>query len=142
MKRIPGHSAESGKKAGSKILVVEDSGIIAMELEEMLIDSGRTVLGPAFDLETAFKLVREEQPSYALLDINLNGEKVFPLARHLQSSLIPFAFLTGYSGDDMIPPDFRATPRITKPVDSRALLRELGRLVDSDLVDSEHPAEY
>lgn len=97
-----------------RILVVEDSLLVADVIAEALRDHGCTVVGPVPRLEQGLALANGEQLDGALLDVNLAGERCFPIAAVLATRGVPFAFLTGY-GEAGIPPEFRNIPRLSKP---------------------------
>jgi CheY-like chemotaxis protein len=107
-----------------RILVVEDTLMLAEVLVDQLEDCGCKVVGPAGHLNRAVALAESEQLDGALLDVNLNGERCFPIAEVLTKRAIPFAFLTGY-GDAAISPEFRDVPRLTKPYSHAELTRLL-----------------
>lgn len=99
---------------GLRVLLVEDQMIVAMEIEDMLRELGCAVVGPVGTLELAVRLAREEALDAAILDISLDGEKVFPVAEELQARRIPFIFATGY-GQHTLPETWRGLPRLGKP---------------------------
>ena len=81
---------------GRRILVVEDDAMIAMMVEDMLMDLGCTVIGPAASLEAAIGLASGDPAiDGALLDVNLNGASVFPLADDLRARGVPIVFCSG-----------------------------------------------
>lgn len=79
-----------------RVLVVEDEAIVSMLIEDMLSDIGCKVVDVAASVETALGVLAEASPDFAVLDINLNGERSFPVADILRSRAIPFVFLSGY----------------------------------------------
>jgi CheY-like chemotaxis protein len=79
-----------------KVLVVEDEPLVAMALEHLLADYGCIVIGPASSLKQGLRLFKEEAVDGAVLDVNLCGEMVFPLADALAGQAIPFVYVTGY----------------------------------------------
>lgn len=83
---------------GLRILLVEDEAMIAMLVEDMLIDSGASVVGPAAGVSTALAAIDTEAIDGALLDVNLGGEQSFEVADALAARSIPFVFVTGYGG--------------------------------------------
>lgn len=117
---------------GLRILVVEDEFLVALSLEEDLRAAGCEVIGPFSDLASATEAARTEKFDFALLDVNLRGEKVFTVADDLQARGIKFVLLSGYGKMDL-PDRFRAAPRVAKPYDPRQLLREIERLVAATL---------
>ncbi|MBS0334103.1 MAG: PAS domain-containing protein [Proteobacteria bacterium] len=100
---------------GARVLIVEDAVLLAMELESGLSDAGATVIGPAYELEEALGLL--DQPiDAAVLDANLNGHSVTPVAEALSRRRVPFVFATGYGEAAGAPGGFDA-PVIRKPYD-------------------------
>lgn len=97
-----------------QVLVVEDTLMVAETLVDQLEEFGCQVIGPASHLTRGLDLARRERLDGALLDVNLAGERCFPIAAILAERAIPFAFLTGY-GDTAIAPEFREVPRLSKP---------------------------
>lgn len=83
--------------APRRILLVEDEPLIAFALEDMVIELGYEVIGPAFRLTEGLTLAGGEQFEAAVLDVNLNEERSFPIADLLQERGIPFLFATGYA---------------------------------------------
>jgi CheY-like chemotaxis protein len=107
---------------GLKILVVEDEFLVALEVEEALEHLGCNIVGPFARLDKAVEAAQRSPLDGAILDINLNGEMVYPLAELLERLSIPFVFITGYTASDL-PERFRAFRRLTKPLDVNALRR-------------------
>jgi DNA-binding response OmpR family regulator len=100
--------------SGLRVLVVEDALLIADLIVEALRGHGCSVVGPVPRLGQGLALATVEQLNGALLDVNLAGERCFPIAEALAARGIPFAFLTGY-GDAAIPSEYRGAARLTKP---------------------------
>ena len=99
--------------AGLKILIVEDSLLLAMELENSLSDAGGSIVGKAASVAEAMGLI-DAGVEAAVLDVDLNGASVEPVARALVERGVPFVFATGYGDNDMAPQGFDA-PIIRKP---------------------------
>jgi CheY-like chemotaxis protein len=112
-----------------RILVVEDEGLVAMMLEEMLQELNCSMLGPAGELSRALELAKSGEFDAALLDVSLNRQPSFPVAETLQARGIPFAFMSGYGSQDF-PTPFRQVPCLAKPFDLPALERALDSLWD------------
>ena len=111
-----------------RVLFAEDEFFVAEMVEEDLRAAGLTVVGPFTTVARAAQAAREEEFDIALLDINLRGELIYPLAEHLTKRGIPFVFLSGYGGSSL-PEKFRTAPRLPKPYDPDALIAELRRAV-------------
>lgn len=79
-----------------RVLVVEDEAIIGMLIEDMLNEIGCKFVDVAASVNGALGVLAEASPDFAVLDINLNGERSFPVADILKSRAIPFVFLSGY----------------------------------------------
>ena len=82
--------------SNQRILVVEDSYLIGMQLKKDLNTLGHEVIGPAPNVKKALKLISEHEIGFAILDINLTNEDSYPIASALRDLNIPFFFITGY----------------------------------------------
>lgn len=100
--------------AGLRILVVEDEMMIALLLESMLVEFGHRVAGPVARLDKALEAAQREPLDLAILDVNVNGQEVYPVAAALASRGIPFVFATGYGRAGLRPP-YRDRPTLQKP---------------------------
>jgi two-component SAPR family response regulator len=98
-----------------KVLVVEDESLVALDIENMLEEMGCTVVASVPRLVKALDLAARLDLDLAVLDINLAGEVVYPLAFRLAERGIPFLFSTGYSTADL-PLELRDRPILRKPV--------------------------
>lgn len=108
-----------------RILVVEDEYIVAFDLCAELASMGVEVVGPAATVDHALHLAASTEPLHgALLDVNVGGRDVFPVADVLLGRNIPFVFATGYE-KSMLPAAYRSMVQIDKPV----LMSELGRAI-------------
>jgi CheY-like chemotaxis protein len=114
--------------AGKRILVVEDEMIVAMLIEDILMDGGATVVGPAARVAKALDLLGTEPVDAALLDVNLAGENTTPVAEELRRCGIPFAFATGY-GAAGVPDGFAGQPLLQKPFQERDLQAVMARVL-------------
>jgi DNA-binding response OmpR family regulator len=101
---------------GLRILVVEDTVLIADLIVDQLEEAGCSVVGPASHVAQGLALAAAEPIDGALLDVNLNGEFCFPIAKVLVERGIPIAFLTGY-GDAVLAEEYQNAPRLAKPFD-------------------------
>lgn len=120
----------SSRLAGRRVLIVEDRYLIAAELADDVARMGCTVVGPAPDVASGARLAQEQDVQMALLDVNLDGEMVFPLAESLAERGVPFIFLSGYDGESL-PSRWRDRPQLAKPVRASALRDELEKLAGS-----------
>lgn len=99
---------------GLRILVVEDEMMVSMLLEELLDEQGCEVVGPVARLGTAIELASTEKIDVALLDCNIDGKQVYPVAEILADRGVPFAFVSGYGGD-YVDGLYRDRPILQKP---------------------------
>jgi CheY-like chemotaxis protein len=107
--------------SGRRILVVEDESLVAMLLETILEDMGCTPVGPAATVDDGLALATDgERLDAALLDVNVAGRQVFPVADALKDSGVPFVFSTGY-GEGGLPDQWRGHPTIQKPFTEAAV---------------------
>lgn len=104
------------------VLVVEDEILIAMDLEAILLEQGLRVIGPCATLEDAHAAIQDASPDLAMLDFDLCGVSSLPLARELHRRDIPFAFLTGSSGNDAAAREFKNCAILHKPFDLKELI--------------------
>jgi two-component SAPR family response regulator len=103
-----------------RVLIVEDEGLVALLIEDLLTDLGCEVVASCDSIRSAMEwLERGSAPDGALLDVNLGGELVYPVAEFLAARKIPFAFATGYGAL----PDgrFADVPVLAKPVNQAKL---------------------
>ena len=110
---------------GRRVLVVEDEMMIAMLVEDMLAELGCAVVGPAHALDAALELAASEVGlDVALLDVNLGGKPVFPVADALRLKGVPAIFSTGY-GDAGLRDSDKGAPVLQKPFRAGDLARAL-----------------
>ena len=111
----------NGGLQGRRVLVVEDESLVAMLLETILEDMGCTPVGPASNIDEGEALARDEAAlDAALLDVNVAGRQVFPVAAALKARGVPFVFSTGY-GEGGLPDEWRGNPTIQKPSTEAAI---------------------
>ncbi|WP_164468210.1 HWE histidine kinase domain-containing protein [Caulobacter vibrioides] len=119
----PGLSAEGDTSLEDQhVLIVEDEAVVAMELTRMLSAAGATVVGPAGTIEEALALLDAHPVDCALLDVNLGGLPITPVAHALHRLGVPFVYLTGYQE-----PAVDDAPILRKPVPAHVLLGALAR---------------
>ena len=97
-----------------RILVVEDEPMIRMLLEDMLGELGYTVAAEAARIEEALDAAKNADFDIAILDVNLNGQPISPVADALVARGMPFVFATGY-GERGLPEPYRDRPTLKKP---------------------------
>ena len=114
---------------GRLVLVVEDEFLIAMDLEQLLRRHGWRVLGPAATVAQALRLLAGETPDVALLDVNLRGELVTPVAAALRAGGVPFVLASAYQVPAQVAAALAGAPNVGKPTGERQLLAALARAV-------------
>ena len=115
---------------GLRVLVVEDEAAISMLLEDMLLDFGCAIVGPAARLSVALDLAKSESFDLAILDVNLAGESIYPVADALAERKRPFVFSTGYGGAGIKDP-YRNRPVVQKPFSQQDLRRTMLDALDN-----------
>jgi len=112
---------------GRRILVVEDEALVAMLVEDALLDAGAKVIGPAATVAEALGMIDQELPDVAVLDLNLAGETSTPVADALLARGVPFVVATGY-GAEGLPAGHIGVPVLAKPYDPDDLTQAIARL--------------
>jgi len=121
-----------------RILIVEDEGLIALNLELMLRRFGCEVVGLVSEVGDIVDAVKKHHPDGILLDVNLRGRKVFDVLAEVVSLGVPCVLSSGYDDPTQFPAAFRNLPRIAKPFDESALRRvcvEFGSLAEARQAD-------
>ncbi|MGV4791774.1 response regulator [Rhizobium sp. F40D2] len=115
---------------GYRVLVVEDEFMLAEDLSQELTDAGAIVIGPAQSLTRAVELLAASDVlDAAVLDVNLHGEPVYPVADTLLKRHIPFVFTTGYD-PSVLPVRFKSVACCAKPVDITKLLEAVQSAIE------------
>lgn len=111
-----------------RVLIVEDEYLVASYLEDAFREQGASVLGPVGTMDDALVLLESGEPvDVAVLDVNLGGEPVFPLADRLIDRDVPFVFTSGYDAS-AFPERYRSMPMCLKPVDAASVTQAVARL--------------
>lgn len=117
--------------SGKRILVVEDEGLIALDIMSELRRAGCTAIGPALRLETAMTLAAAQKLDAAVLDVFLEGAYSWQLAGTLQAQGVPFLFQTAFGRALEFPAAFATIPRLEKPLGPDVLRRELSAILET-----------
>lgn len=112
--------------SGLKILVAEDETILSLMMEDLLLEAGATVVGPAPSVGKAMKLLHSEPLDGAVLDFNLGGEMIVPVADTLTSRGIPFVIVTGY-GSARVSVHYPHAAVLSKPIDLKSFTGVVSR---------------
>ena len=114
---------------GLRVLLVEDEAMICLLLEDMLQEFGCEIVGPACDLKRATDLAQGEASiDVAVLDVNLGGQVVFPVAEILAKRGVPILFTTGLGADEL-PEAWRGHQTVQKPMGMDQLAVSLGNVL-------------
>jgi DNA-binding response OmpR family regulator len=124
----PGLPVTAPGLRGLSVLVVEDSALVAMEVETALRAQGAEVIGPHARIEDALAAIGAGGADAALLDIDLDGVAVFPLADVLAARGVPIVFTTGYEPRLVLPPRFADAAVLSKPYRGEEAAAALGAL--------------
>jgi CheY-like chemotaxis protein len=111
---------------GLRVFIVEDEAMIWMLIQDTLADIGCLVAGIAARLDEAIANATSLDFDLAIIDVNLNGVRAYPLAEALVNRGIPVLFVTGY-GEAGVPDNFRRIPLLSKPFEQRDLERALAK---------------
>ena len=111
-----------------RVLVVEDEYLIRMLLEDMLADLGYDVAAAVGTVAEASDLATNGDFHAAILDVNVDGQEIFPVADILAKRGTPFVFVTGYGGGSL-PTPYRTRPALQKPFQAEQLKAALADLV-------------
>jgi CheY-like chemotaxis protein len=115
-------------KAMARLLVVEDEYLIRMLLEDMLDELGYGVAAAVGTISEARQLATDGEFNAAILDVNLDGQEIFPVADILAKRSLPFVFVTGY-GERSLPEPYRDRPALQKPFQVEQLKTALADLL-------------
>lgn len=121
--QFPEPDGADQRLAGLTLLCLEDEALLAMLLEDSLVDQGCTCL-MAHDVATAMAIVERGGFDVAVLDVNVGGELSFPVAQALLARGIPLLFTTGYGSADM-PAEMQGCAMLPKPYDPERLVAAL-----------------
>jgi CheY-like chemotaxis protein len=114
--------------SGCRVLVVEDEVLVSWALEDMLAGLGCEVVGPAAGVDLGLALVEAGGIDAAVLDVNLNGQRSYPVADALAARGVPFVFSTGYNKDTM-PERYQDFAMLQKPYSRSKLGKTLEELL-------------
>jgi DNA-binding response OmpR family regulator len=106
---------------GKRVLIVEDDFLIAESLSHAIADYGFTAVGPVETADRAVRLIGQEPPDGALLDVGLREGNAVEVAKALRARGVPFVVVTGYSRD-ILPPELKRAPFVAKPMTEADLI--------------------
>jgi CheY-like chemotaxis protein len=115
-------------KIKNRVLIIEDEMMVAMLIEDVLTDNGFEIAGLASNVDQALELIASARFDAAVLDLNLNGHRTFPVADELTKRGIPFIFSTGY-GSDGVAPEYKNVRVVQKPFQDAELVEAVGKVM-------------
>ena len=118
----------TNSSATPRLLVVEVEYLIRMLLEDMLDDLGYGIAAAVGTLSEARQIAADGDFSAAILDVNLDGQEIYPVADILAKRGLPFVFVTGY-GERSLPEPYRGRPALQKPFQAEQLKTTLAGLL-------------
>lgn len=121
----------SADLSGRRILVVEDSPVVADDSADILRELGCTVVGPAGSMAPALQLAEQEEFDAAVVDINIRGGKSYAVLKILESRQIPFLLTSGYA-DWSMPEEWIDRPRLAKPYTANMLRDSIASLLQEE----------
>lgn len=119
------------RPVGGSVFLVEDEVMIRMMVADMLEELGYRVAAEAGEISEAVKLAQTIDFDFAILDVNVNGKVISPVADLIRARNRPFIFATGY-GSSGLPEEYRDRPALQKPFQ----LETLARMIDATLKDA------
>jgi CheY-like chemotaxis protein len=114
--------------SGRRVLVVEDEIIVSWLLQDMLEDLGCEVVGPAARVDQALAMIETEDLDAVLLDLNLDGERSYPVADALVARGVPFVFATGHAKNRLLE-GYQIFPVLQKPFHRLEVVDVLAKLL-------------
>lgn len=128
------HDTVEKPLAGRRILLAEDEGLFALELERILEEFGCEVVGPLASVDEVLENAQRGNFDGALLDVNLRGRQIFEILPALQKLGLRLIITSGYDDVTLFPAPFRTMPRVAKPFDERELRRICERVFASPVM--------
>jgi chemotaxis family two-component system sensor kinase Cph1 len=120
------------------ILVVEDENLVAMAITWVIEDAGYSIVGPERSVDTTRQVLARQKINLALLDVNLNGETVFPVSDMLDSIGVPYIFITS-SPASSLPERYQSRPLLAKPYSSTDLLALIQQMLGEQSTNNRRP---
>lgn len=130
------HDGTGTALCGARVLIIEDDFFIAVALQTILMGAGAEAAPLCATVSAALSFLRENEPSAAILDIQLGLENVAPVARELARRRTPFMFYTGQVETGLIEREWPGSPVIAKPAMPQTIIGALAMLLDRGSVST------
>jgi two-component sensor histidine kinase/two-component SAPR family response regulator len=130
-------TAEAEAISAKRALLVEDEALIGLMMVDILAELGFSVLGPITNLAEAVAAAKQGEFDWAILDINLKGELVYPVADILLEKGVPLVFVTGY-GAERVDKRYGNTPILQKPLQKQDLQRVFAKPAEPEMMALAH----
>ncbi|QQE12861.1 response regulator [Planctomycetota bacterium] len=130
-----GSKSQGHNLDGLSLIIVEDDFVVAQSLSDLLEAFGAAFVDMASNIDQALKKIDQRSFNAAVLDVNLLGGNVEPVALKLEEIGVPFLFVTGYASRDMLPPELQKHPVLLKPVNPDEMLDLLCQLIEQTQAD-------
>ena len=125
----------STRPQGCSVFLVEDEVMIRMMVADMLEELGHSIAGEAGEISQAIRLAQSTDFELAILDVNVNGHMITPVAELIEARNLPFIFATGY-GVAGVPTEYRDRPTLQKPFLTEKLAEMISRTLDVSAANS------
>src|SRR5580698_2607274 len=123
----------AARTSGGSIFLVEDEVMIRMMVADMLEELGYSIAAESGEIGDALKLAQSVEFDLAILDVNVNGKVISPVADLITARNRPFIFATGY-GSSGLPAEYRDRPALQKPFQIETLARMIDNVLNSTAV--------
>jgi len=114
----------TARTSGGSVFLVEDEVMIRMMVADMLEELGYSIAAESGEIGEALKLAQSVEFDLAILDVNVNGKVISPVADLIAARNRPFIFATGY-GSSGLPAEYRDRPALQKPFQIETLARTI-----------------
>jgi CheY-like chemotaxis protein len=122
------------RPSGGSVFLVEDEVMIRMMVADMLWELGYSIAAEAGEINEAIRLAQSAEFDFAILDVNVNGKVISPVADLIAARNRPFIFATGY-GSSGLPAEYRDRPALQKPFQIETLAKAIDHVLEPSRTD-------